>query len=505
MADSAAGRPGAVPRGAGPAEIVSPMVEVAFLDRAGVIEWVNGAWDEFCRQNGGDPSRVGVGVSYLSVCDAAADDPAAAAVGEAIRTAIGGELASPVTVQIACDSPSAARWFDVLIAPRDDVEGNLVGASVSLAVSTAPEHARAPGVLRAQDRLRALIRAIDIVTGDLTLHVLLRHLAEAARELGEARYAGVRIEAGDGAPETSVAVGIDDDPDDARGDISGHLSVPIRLRETELGVISLARSRRGGFNNEDEQLVIALATSAAVAIRNAHRYEHAERRRHWQEAATATAQALIVDVADPAEVVLEHARRAADGDRAELARLGDDDRVYVEATVGDAGEVPGPPVRLDDSPAGPVLREGTPVHVEDATSAVPSGDRSGSMLVVPITSACGRPGALSVARRAGRARFDGGELDHLTEFARQAGHALELHRARAGRERSTLIEEHDRIAAALHDRVIPDLFATGIGLQAMVHDLDRPDQRARILQLVEDVDATIRHIRTTVYLSTDAR
>ena len=54
-------------------------VEVALLDRAGVITWVNAAWQDFAAANGGDPARTGTGVSYLQACAGAGNDPVAAA------------------------------------------------------------------------------------------------------------------------------------------------------------------------------------------------------------------------------------------------------------------------------------------------------------------------------------------------------------------------------------------------------------------------------------------
>src|SRR4051812_29420515 len=66
-------------------------VETALLDSAGVIVWVDDAWQEFCRANGGDPARAGVGRSYLASCDAAAPrDPHSATVARAIRAALRG-------------------------------------------------------------------------------------------------------------------------------------------------------------------------------------------------------------------------------------------------------------------------------------------------------------------------------------------------------------------------------------------------------------------------------
>ena len=63
-------------------------VEVAVLDRDGVIVSVNDAWHAFAVGNGGDPAMMGPGVSYLEACVAAGDDPVAAQVASAERMAL---------------------------------------------------------------------------------------------------------------------------------------------------------------------------------------------------------------------------------------------------------------------------------------------------------------------------------------------------------------------------------------------------------------------------------
>ena len=105
--------------------------EVALLDRAGVIVWVNRAWEDFCLDNGGDLGRSGVGISYLGVCETA-DDPLADAVASAIRGAVTGDLPAPIRAVIPCHSPRTARWFDILVSSRLDDEGTCVGATVTL-------------------------------------------------------------------------------------------------------------------------------------------------------------------------------------------------------------------------------------------------------------------------------------------------------------------------------------------------------------------------------------
>jgi anti-anti-sigma factor len=111
-------------------------VEIALLDRDGVIAWVNQAWRAFAASNGGDPARAGPGVSYLEVCAAAEDDPAAGEVAAAIRAALAGDLPGPMTVVVPCHSPARERWFDLLISSRLDNQGRCMGAAVTLSLAS---------------------------------------------------------------------------------------------------------------------------------------------------------------------------------------------------------------------------------------------------------------------------------------------------------------------------------------------------------------------------------
>ena len=116
-------------------------VEVALLDRDGVIVWVNEAWQVFAVANDGDLSRTGTGVSYLDVCDAAGDDPTAREVAAAIRGALAGDLPAPIAIEVPCHSPSTARWFDMLIAARRGDNGRPLGATVTLSLARSEDRA----------------------------------------------------------------------------------------------------------------------------------------------------------------------------------------------------------------------------------------------------------------------------------------------------------------------------------------------------------------------------
>ncbi|HEX8510096.1 MAG TPA: PAS domain-containing protein [Propionibacteriaceae bacterium] len=158
-------------------------VEVALLDTSGVIVAVNDAWTSFCLDNGGDPSRSGVGVSYLEVCEATAGDEASADVAAAIRAAASGELPAPLRVPISCDAPGVPRWYDVLISSRLADDGHVLGVTVTL--SRTQEQRTSEG--RPQ-HAAALTRLHDEVVEELTvvsmgLQTLMRHLARQERHL----------------------------------------------------------------------------------------------------------------------------------------------------------------------------------------------------------------------------------------------------------------------------------------------------------------------------------
>ena len=113
-------------------------VEVALLDRSGVIVSVNDAWDAFCRANGGDPGACGVGIDFLAACDRAVDDPVSARVAAVTRGVLSGDVGAPATHVVPCDAPGEVRWFELVVGPRAADDGTLLGATVTLQRTTAP-------------------------------------------------------------------------------------------------------------------------------------------------------------------------------------------------------------------------------------------------------------------------------------------------------------------------------------------------------------------------------
>ena len=76
----------------------------------------------------------------------------------------------------------------------------------------------------------------------------------------------------------------------------------------------------------------------------------------------------------------------------------------------------------------------------------------------------------------------------------------ELLNRRAVEQRLVLLEDRDRVARDLHDYVIQELFAVGMSLESMAAVLGPDDATGeRLRERVEDIDRTIRRIRTTIF------
>jgi signal transduction histidine kinase len=86
-----------------------------------------------------------------------------------------------------------------------------------------------------------------------------------------------------------------------------------------------------------------------------------------------------------------------------------------------------------------------------------------------------------------------------TGLARAAGIAIENARLQARLQEVRLLEDRERIAADLHDTVIQRLFAVGLGLQSTVPLIEGPGAAERVERAIDDLDETIRRIRSTIF------
>jgi signal transduction histidine kinase len=87
----------------------------------------------------------------------------------------------------------------------------------------------------------------------------------------------------------------------------------------------------------------------------------------------------------------------------------------------------------------------------------------------------------------------------VVALAAAAGVAIENARLHVRVRELALLEDRERIARDLHDTVIQRLFATGLRLQGAIRLTDRPEVSERLAQAVDDLDLTVKHIRTAIF------
>lgn len=403
-------------------------------------------------------------------------------------------------------------------------------------------------VIGVRDRMQQLLDAVVSVGSNLELSEVLDRIVQVAVELADARYGalGVLDEEGKRLSEF-VYQGIDRETADEIGhlpcgygilgvlirdprplrlrDLSAHpesygfpaghppmhsfLGVPIHIHGKVFGNLYLTEKRSGEeFDESDESIVQAMATAAGIAVENARLFEATQLGERWRRASSEVVSALLSgsDVGDVLTLVAEHGRALASAAQANVLLPAEDTPgLRIVAAAGeDAEKLQGLPVSMEDGRAGAVYASGVAESWD--TQDMPPIQRMaelvdvGSRLVVPLGESGHTRGVLVAYNRTG-VPFRPIVLDTLTAFAEQAAVAIELSERRRDAERLLLYEDRDRIARNLHDLVIQRLFATGMSIESAVRllDVDLPTAATRFTKAVDDIDTTIREIRSTIF------
>jgi signal transduction histidine kinase len=123
----------------------------------------------------------------------------------------------------------------------------------------------------------------------------------------------------------------------------------------------------------------------------------------------------------------------------------------------------------------------------------------GPAMVVPVATGGKVLGTLQIANLVGGRPFTAETRELVESHALQAALALEYAGAQADKRRLATLEDRDRIARDLHDVVIQRLFATGMTLQGGLRLVTDPQLESRLQQVVNEIDETIRDIRSTIF------
>ena len=398
-----------------------------------------------------------------------------------------------------------------------------------------------------RDRVHALLQAVLAVGSDLDLQTVLRRITEAASTLVDARYGALGVIGSDGTLSQFVTVGIDPeahaligalprghgilgvlirDPHALRLDdigqddaaygfpphhppMSSFLGVPIRIRDEVFGNLYLTEKRGGApFDEEDETVVLALAAAAGVAITNARAYDAARRRERWLRASGEVSTQLLAGAESEQvlSLVAASAREITRSTTAFIALPGPGVGLLIEVADGDgADQLVGLTLSTEGSPWGRVVTEDLPLLLSGAQLAGVPGNRPvGSALLVPLGVPGGGRGVLALVCPLEGMSLADVAVEELTTFAAQAAVGLEVAERRRDAERLVVFEDRYRIARDLHDLVIQRLFATGMQLEGAARLIDSPEAVGRVRRSVDELDTTIREIRSTIYaLTTD--
>ncbi|MFB2580455.1 GAF domain-containing protein [Herbiconiux sp. P15] len=388
--------------------------------------------------------------------------------------------------------------------------------------------------------LEALLKANHAVVEQLELPVVLERIVEAAVELVGADYGALGVIAAHGGIDQFIHVGMDaaaverigrlpqgrgllgaliDDPhpihlhriaDDPRSSgvpaghppMGGFLGVPIRVREQVYGNLYLSNRGDGGFDDEDDGLVIALAATAGVAIENARLFAETKRRQAWSAASAEITSALLSgEQSDSMALIVD---RVLELSRADIVCvLMPSDRpqhlvIDVAAGIGD-GDLAGILVPVSPENATRMLEGRHPELLDDIDITLPNGVELGPAMAVPLIAAGRAEGVLVVARTDPAHGFTTADLEMAADFAGQASVAMQLAKARADQQRLLLLEDRGRIARDLHDHVIQQIFGTGLELQSIAGSLGGTPAAARLHESVGHLDASISQIRTAIF------
>ena len=146
------------------------------------------------------------------------------------------------------------------------------------------------------------------------------------------------------------------------------------------------------------------------------------------------------------------------------------------------------PLRLEDLHTHP-KSHGMPANHPDMSS----------FLGVPVLSRGEAFGNLYLTNKIGGSAFTESDEQVLLGLAAAASVAIDNFRMLERLREFDLVTERERIARDLHDTVIQRLFATGLRLQATVRLIEEPLVAARIEAAVDDLDVTVREIRSAIF------
>jgi signal transduction histidine kinase len=419
-----------------------------------------------------------------------------------------------------------------------------------------PSHAR--GVPPSSLDAERLWRVIDLghrVLAERDPEAVLARVLDTAREITGARYAALGVlDSGRRELERFVVRGIDlrtqrligdlpkgrgvlgaliADPAPLRlGDVGRHpvsygfpaghppmssfLGVPIVVRGEVWGNLYLTEKEQGEFDQADEDAVVVLARTAALAIEHARLHEAArersaelERAVRGLEVSNAIAHAIggETDIERVLELIVKRGR-ALVGARSVVIALREGEDLVVAASAGDADRVLGRRFPLEGSTAAEVLRRRHPEQIADVRLRMRiAPQRLGARdartaVIVPLCYRGEALGVLYAFDLPTETPFDDEDVEALRAFAASAATAVATaqHVARE-RLREVLAAaegERRRWARELHDETLQALCGLRVLLAQARRGHDLGQWQRLGAQAVVAIDREIASLREQI-------
>lgn len=399
-----------------------------------------------------------------------------------------------------------------------------------------------------EERFRRLLDVGSNLLSELDLEVVLKSVAEAARELTGARYAALGVLDRERRElERFINVGIDEETRREIGNLPRGRGVlgelirepaPLRLRDVNthphaygfppghppmhsfLGVPIAVRGEIYGnlymtekqgapeFDESDEEAAITLAGWAGIAIENARLYTSLSEREAEVEQALRRAETSVdiartvggeTDVERVLDLIVKRARALVDA-RALLVLLQREDHLFVAARAGQVSdEVRDLKVPLDDAVFEAAMEDRVSQRLErdSPPSKARLRERLGAeaALVVPLLFRGRSVGALVALDReaGGGVEFDQEDLRLLQSFAASAATAVAtaqtVESERLRQQVESAEKERERWARELHDDALQGLAAIRITLATALQS--RGEQRPQRIETAAE-EAMVR-------------
>lgn len=379
---------------------------------------------------------------------------------------------------------------------------------MSNATSSEP---RTASVRRAQpaERNRAFLRAVVEITSCADLSTMLEQTVKAACRLTNAERGTLDLLDDDGVPSDHIVTATDPmtqsltlvhcaDPGvgthslDDRLDAAGALSVSLGRDGVTAGHLSMTRRRSGRpFTELDNDLVIALASVASLALEHARVRTTTERQRRSLES--------MVDLIDVLAPPIEVRNGLVQIARVARRMTGATSTLLLSVPPGGTGSVvadDAPGIGRSEAVLDELFAAARKLHADQRPQEFEVAGRPVVGLSVPahLVPDC----VLLWIFEPQCVPSSPDELAQLASFVDQAALVLDRAKAVTDQEQLAVVTERNRIAHELNDAVIQRLFAVGMELQG-VRMLTTAEPGLRIDRAIDAIDATIVEARRAIF------